>query len=136
LLIHKELLGSSKSFDLDGDWYKTGDIVESFDDDKFKFQSRRSDIINVGGYKVNPEEIENIVKAINGVVDVTVFGRKNSIMGNIVAAHIIKEDSYNSKVLKAAIRETVIGQLQEFKVPRIIKFVESFELTRTGKIKK
>lgn len=136
LYIHKELLGKSKSFKLVGQWYKTGDIVELYDGGKFKFKNRKSEMINVGGYKVNPSEVENIIKTIKGVTDVIVFGRKNSLMGEIVVAHIVKESSHNSKDLKEKIKHKTSLELQEFKLPRLIKFVDSFELTRTGKIKK
>jgi acyl-CoA synthetase (AMP-forming)/AMP-acid ligase II len=136
LYIHKELLGKSKSFKLVGQWYKTGDIVELYDGGKFKFKNRKSEMINVGGYKVNPSEVEDIIKTIKGVADVIVFGRKNSLMGEIVVAHIVKESSQNAKDLKEKIKQITSLELQEFKVPRLIKFVDSFELTRTGKIKK
>ena len=136
LLIHKELLGVSKAFDLEENWYKTGDIVELFDNGKFKFKNRKSEMINVGGYKVNPSEVEDIIKEVNGVKDVNVFGRTNSVMGEIVVAHVIKEWKVDKQLLKEKIKEITNSQLQEYKLPRLIKFVDSFELTRTGKIKK
>ena len=77
-----------------------------------------------------------LIKTIKGVVDVIVFGRKNSLMGEIVVAHIIKASSQNAKDLKEKIKQITSLELQEFKVPRLIKFVDSFEFTRTGKIKK
>jgi acyl-CoA synthetase (AMP-forming)/AMP-acid ligase II len=136
LVIHKKLLGASKFFDLDGVWYKTGDIVELYDGGKFKFKNRKSEMINVGGYKVNPSEIEAIIKGIEGVADVIVFGRKNSVMGEIVVANVIKEEKQEKQELKARIKTVITAQLQEYKLPRLIKFVDSFELTRTGKVKK
>lgn len=137
LLINKELLGNSESFELFEDWYKTGDIVEFKDDLKveFRFKNRKSEMINVGGYKVNPEEIETVIKKVEGVKDVIVFGRKNSIMGNIIEVNIIKDISFSDSEIKSAIKKEA-ESLQEFKRPRIVKFVENFELTRTGKLKK
>lgn len=134
--IHKELLGKSKSFELHGNWYKTGDIVEFLDTQKFKFKDRKSEMINVGGYKVNPSEVESVIKSINGVKDAIVFGLKNSVLGYIVVANIIKEESVDKKELKFAINTITKEQLQEYKLPRIIKFVDNFKLTRTGKLKK
>lgn len=137
LLINKELLGNSESFELFEDWYKTGDIVEFKDDLKveFRFKNRKSEMINVGGYKVNPEEIKTIIQNVEGVKDVIVFGRKNSIMGNIIETNIIKDASFSDSDIKSAIKKEV-ESIQEFKRPRIVKFVENFELTRTGKLKK
>ena len=80
LLIHKELLGASESFNLVGDWYNTGDIVEFKDEKRFKFINRKSEIINVGGYNVNPFEVESIIKEIIGVKDVIVFGDHTRIL--------------------------------------------------------
>lgn len=137
LIIHKDLLGESKSFELKDSWYKTGDFVEFADsNDKFRFKNRKSEMINVGGYKVNPEEVEEVIKGVTGVKEVVVFGRENSVLGNIVIANVIKEEFVEKKELKITIINTVKRQLQEYKLPRLIKFVDSFELTRTGKIKR
>lgn len=136
LLIHKELLGTSESFNLEGNWYKTGDIVEFKDEKRFKFKNRKSEMINVGGYKVNPSEVEAIIKEIKGVEDIIVFGRDNSVMGKIVVAHIIKNKNEDKKELKERIKKITTSKLQDYKLPRLIKFVDSFDLTRTGKIKK
>jgi acyl-coenzyme A synthetase/AMP-(fatty) acid ligase len=92
-------------------------------------------MINVGGYKVNPTEVEDIIRNISGVKDVYVFSRENSITGNIVMANVISEGVIDEKDLKQIIKRKCISNLQEFKIPRLISFVDSFELTRTGKIK-
>jgi acyl-coenzyme A synthetase/AMP-(fatty) acid ligase len=136
LLINKELLGKSESFILEGNWYRTGDLVQFIDHEKFKFLSRKSEMINVGGYKVNPSEVEDVIRKVEGVKDIVVFGRANSIMGNVIVANIIKEEGQENKQLKERIKKGAVLHLQEFKIPRIINFVDSFELTRTGKIKK
>ncbi|WP_405208888.1 AMP-binding protein [Aquimarina sp. LLG6339-5] len=136
LMIHKQLLGKSESFTLEGEWYKTGDLVEFVDENSFRFKTRKSEMINVGGYKVNPKEVEEVIKDVKGVNDAIVFGRKNSVLGYIIAANVIKEENEDKKELKHKIKKTCENKLQEFKIPRIIKFVDSFEVTRTGKIKR
>jgi len=136
LLIHKELLGNSSSFELTDSWFKTGDLVEFVDEMKFKFVNRKSEMINVGGYKVNPNEVEEVINEIDSVKDVVVFGRKNSLLGNIIEANVVKQDSEDDFELKKMIKQTVRIKLQEYKVPRKINFVDSLSLTRTGKIKK
>ena len=136
LLIHKELLGTSESFNLEGDWYKTGDVVEFKDKERFKFKNRKSEMINVGGYKVNPSEVEAVIQEVKGVEAVIVFGRDNSVMGKIVVAHIVKTENEDKKKVKERIKKITSSKLQDYKLPRLIKFVDSFDLTRTGKIKK
>ena len=136
MLIHKELLGISESLKLEGDWYKTGDVVEFKDKKRFKFKNRKSEMINVGGYKVNPSEVEAVIQEVKGVEDVIVFGRDNSVMGKIVVAHIVKTENEDKKKVKERIKKITSSKLQDYKLPRLIKFVDSFDLTRTGKIKK
>lgn len=136
LLIHSSLLGKSASLQLKGGWYYSGDLVDMIDENTFKFQARKSEMINVGGYKVNPREVEKIIKHIEGVVDAKVYGRKNSVLGYVIATDIIEQAGVDKKELKKFITNKCKELLQDFKVPRIIKYVESFEMTRTGKIKR
>lgn len=136
LLIHYSLLGSSESFQLDGEFYHSGDIIEWVDTNEgtFKFKSRKNELINVGGYKVNPGEVETIINAIDGVCQSLVYGKFNSILGNILCADIQLAD--NKTLTELDIRLYLKDKLQDFKIPRRIKFVDSFELTRTGKLKR
>lgn len=136
LLIHKSLLGSSESFVYNGDYYNTNDIVEWVDKEKglFRFISRKNELINVGGYKVNPNEVEETIYQIPGIEQVVVYGKSNSILGNILCADVCLYEGVELTELK--IRQYLSDKLQDFKVPRRIKFVDSFKLTRTGKIKR
>lgn len=133
LLIHQSLLGESKSFLLKDGWFHTGDFVEMIDDAHFKFISRETDMINIGGYKVNPEEVEAVLGQVSGVKNVLVKGKKNSVTGEIIVADVIKSDEVDGKELKKEIKQCASSQLQEWKVPRIIKFVDELPMTRTGK---
>lgn len=136
LLIHKSLLGKSDSLQFDGDYYHSGDLIEWINrkEGLFKFKSRKNELINVGGYKVNPGEVEDAINVIDGVRQSLVFGKANSILGNVLVAEVQLEEGYNISELN--IRKILKDQLQDFKIPRKIKFVESFSLTRTGKIKR
>lgn len=133
LLIHKSLLGESEYFQLENDWYKTGDIVQKIDDNHFKFISRKSEMINIGGYKVNPHEVENEIKKIDNVVDALVSARKNKITGNILTAQITLNENVDKKEMEQKIINHLRNKLQEWKIPRIIRFVDEIKLTRTGK---
>ena len=136
LLIHKSLLGRSDSFKLEGDYYHSGDLIEWVDKESglFRFKSRKNELINVGGYKVNPGEVEDVISAIDGVKQVLVYGKANSVLGNVLCADIQLEEG--SELTNVDIKKTLASQLQDFKIPRRIKFVEQFELTRTGKLKR
>lgn len=137
LLIHKSMVGE---FDqtgkiVDGMYY-TGDFVEMISESSFRFIGRNSEFINVGGYKVNPHEVENEIRKVEGVVDVTVKARKNSVTGNIVTAEVEKLKKFNSEKLQEEILAYLKPALQSFKIPRIIKFVDKLDITKTGKKKR
>lgn len=134
LYIHESLLGKSASFKLFGEYYASGDLIEWVDIENglFRFKSRKNELINVGGYKVNPIEVEDSLRGINGVIDAHVFGRSNSVLGNILCADIVREGS--SSLSEVDIRNELKNCLQYFKIPRRIKFVESLSITRTGKM--
>lgn len=136
LLIHKSLLGQSDSFQFDGDYYHSGDLIEWVNQEEglFRFKSRKNELINVGGYKVNPGEVEDAINAYPGVRQSLVYGKANSILGNVLIAEVQLEDG--AEVADLDIRKALQGQLQDFKIPRKIRFVEAFTLTRTGKLKR
>lgn len=130
LLIKSELIGEI-SYGID-EWYSTGDIVEILEDNplKLKFLYRKNEMINIGGYKVNPGEIESVIRLYSDVQDVVVYGKPNSVIGNILCADIVSLKVITEK----EIREFLSNKLQKFKMPRIINIVESLNITRTGKI--
>lgn len=136
LLIHRSLLGQSESFKFDGDYYHSGDLIEWVNQQKgiFKFKSRKNELINVGGYKVNPSEVEVVINAIEGVCQSLVYGKANSVLGNILCAEVQLEA--DCVITELDIRRQLNSKLQDFKIPRRIRFVDSFSLTRTGKLKR
>lgn len=136
LLIHQSLLGKSESFSFQKEYYCTGDIIEWVDKNEgiFRFKRRKNELVNVGGYKVNPDEVESLILQIDGVMQALVYSKSNSILGNILCADIELEDSCNLTEVK--IRKILTSDLQDYKIPRIIKIVDSFSLTRTGKLKR
>ena len=136
LLIHKSLLGSSDSFKFTDDYYHSGDLIEWVDEAQglFRFKSRKNELINVGGYKVNPGEVEVVILDIEGVRQAMVYGKANSILGNVLCADVVLEPGF--ELTELDIKKVLGSQLQDFKVPRRIKFVEEISLTRTGKMKR
>ena len=132
LFIHSSLLGKSDTFNLIDDWYATGDLVDVISESplRFRFLSRKNEMINVGGYKVNPQEIEQILLSYEHIKDARVYSKKNSVLGSIVCADIVCNDN---TITIPEINILLRSKLQEYKVPRIINFVESIKQTRSGK---
>ena len=87
--------------------------------------------INVGGYKVNPFEIEECLMDLEEVKEAIVFGKPNSVLGNILCADIVIENDIKT----FEIRKHLLKKLQNFKIPRVINYVSQIEKTRTGKKK-
>lgn len=115
-------------------WLRTGDIGY-FDNENYLFLLGRSDdIINVGGEKVAPHEIEEVVKQIPGIEDIVAFGVEHEIFGQTVKLNIVK--SKNSDLDKSAILSYCIKNLEKFKIPTKIDFVESIPKTDYGKVKR
>ncbi|MBI5542147.1 MAG: acyl--CoA ligase [Bacteroidia bacterium] len=133
LQIFKSLL--AKSFQLADDWYYTGDLVQIVSEVPllFKFNGRKTEMINSGGYKINPKEIEETIIQLPEVSYVKVFAKKNSVLGNIVCAEILFEN--NCKLTEEQIRTFLNTKLQDFKIPRIYKFIDKVEMTNNGKSK-
>ena len=112
-------------------WYPTGDCVEVIGDNplSFRFLARRCDFINVGGYKVNPAEVEDALRGLDAVSDARVYAIPNRILGNIVAADVVCA----RPISEPELRKELLALLQNFKIPRIVNFVEALQKTRTGK---
>jgi long-chain acyl-CoA synthetase len=114
-------LNAPSPFTDDG-WFVTGDEVLQ-KGDYIKILGRKSEIINVGGEKVYPQEVENVIQEMDNVAEVTVYGEKNSIIGNIVCAkvRIVRHEDKNIFIsrLKRLCRE----KLQNYKVPIKVNFV-------------
>ena len=100
----------------------------------FKFKSRKNELINVGGYKVNPQEVEEVINSIQGVRQSLVYGKANAILGNVLCAELQLDEG--AQLTELDVRQQLQSRLQDFKIPRRIKFVEAFSLTRTGKLKR
>lgn len=77
-------------------------------------------------------ETEKVILEIEGVQQALVYGKANSILGNVLCAEVQLVEG--STLTELEIRNYLKEQLQDFKIPRRIKFVDSFSLTRTGKI--
>jgi len=133
LLVHSSLIANS---DLTiQEWYNTGDLIEKVTDNplKFRFISRAGDMINVGGYKVNPLEVEETILTLAGIKNVRIYSKSNSVLGNIICCDIVCD---NDQISETSIRTFLQSKIQEFKIPRMIRFVDKLSITNTGKIKR
>lgn len=119
----------------DEGWVSSGDLVE-IREDRCHFLGRMNGAINVGGQKVHPSEVENVLMEIPGVRAARVFGKPNPVLGALVAAEIVAEPGTDQAALRARIMERCQLHLQRYKTPALISFKEDFELTSAGKMKR
>ena len=115
-------LNHPSPFDADG-WFNTGDMVE-IDGEWIRILGRQSEIINVGGQKVYPAEVESVLRQMPNVRDVMIVGEKNPITGNIVVARFNLEQAEPLPGLKKRMREFCRDRLAPFKVPVKIEIVD------------
>ncbi len=120
-------LNAPSPFNEDG-WFNTNDKVET-DGEYIKILGRVSDIINVGGQKVYPAEIESILLEMDGVTDVTVRGEANPILGEIVVAKINLEKTEDINELKTRIRDFCKGKLEQYKIPVKVEVVHESQFS-------
>jgi len=117
---------------IDG-WLKTGDLGR-IDNDYLYILGRVDDLINISGEKVYPQEIERVVKVLTGIDDVIAVPMKHEVFGEVVKLFVKK--SIESNISKTDILTHCIKNLERFKVPAKVEFVEDFPRTDYGKIKR
>ncbi|MHA3980943.1 ANL family adenylate-forming protein [Halovulum sp. GXIMD14794] len=113
-------LNAPSPFTEDG-WYRTGDRVE-VRGDMVRFLGRDSDVINVGGQKVFPAEVEAEIARLPGVAEVAVSGAPHPILGAVVTARIRMTDpAATPTAVRTALRQGLSGRLEPYKIPQKIK---------------
>jgi acyl-coenzyme A synthetase/AMP-(fatty) acid ligase len=116
-------LNAPSPFTEDG-WFNTGDRVERAGE-YFKILGRQTEIINVGGQKVYPAEVESVIQEMENVAEVMVSGEKNPILGNIVCAKVRLRRPEDPKDYSRQLRLFCRGRLQSYQVPVRIDVVEN-----------
>jgi len=115
-------LNAPSPFTSDG-WFITGDSVE-VDGEYIKILGRKSELINVGGEKVYPQEVENIILEFENVLEVTVYGEKNPITGHIVCANITLKQPEDKKAFISRLKSLCTSRMKSYMIPVKIYIVE------------
>jgi acyl-CoA synthetase (AMP-forming)/AMP-acid ligase II len=115
-------LNAASPFTDDG-WLITGDRVET-DGQYVRFLGRESEIINVGGEKVYPAEVEGVIEEVANVVEATVTAEKNPITGQVVCATVRLLEAEDRKQFNRRLRAHCRARLAPFKRPARIRIVD------------
>jgi acyl-CoA synthetase (AMP-forming)/AMP-acid ligase II len=108
-------LNAPSPFDAEG-WFNTGDVVE-VDGEYIRILGRQSEIINVGGAKVYPAEVESVLLQMPNVRDAVVVGERNAITGQIVVAQVNLFAPEDISVLRRRMRDFCRDRLESHKIP-------------------
>lgn len=115
-------LDGTSPFDPEG-WFNTGDVVET-DGEWLRFLGRKSEIINVGGQKVYPAEVEGELLEVENICDASVVGRESPISGQVVVAKVVLRGPESIDTVVGRIRQHCNGRLEPFKIPAVIELSE------------
>ena len=131
---NQKYLSDAPMYDTEG-YINTGDLVK-VSNDRVLFLGRESGAINVGGNKVQPEEVETVLMNSGLISAAYVFAMKNPMMGSLVCADVVLKDEIDKKEAKKILLSYCREHLEGFKVPAIVKFVNTIETTQSGKLKR
>ena len=118
-----------------GDWMRTGDYGRKDKDGNFWFSGRQDDIIESGGFRIGPGEVEDCLMKHPAVALVGVIGVADPVRGEIVKAFILPRSGVTpDKALEQSIQDHVKKRLEAHAYPREVAFVDEMPRTKTGKI--
>jgi long-chain acyl-CoA synthetase len=114
-------LNAPDLFDAEG-WLNTQDAVE-VDGEYLRILGRASDLINVGGQKVYPAEVENVLLQLDNVEDVAVFGKPHAMMGQVVGARFKLKQDEPLDLFKRRMNAFARERLAKYQIPVLVELV-------------
>lgn len=117
-----------------GEWFRTGDQGYLDDDNYLRISGRLKEIINRGGEKISPREVDDVLQAHPAVAQIVTFALPHPKLGEEVAAVIVLEEGQS--ITDAELKEFAAAKLADFKVPRVIKFIDEIPKGATGKLQR
>jgi long-chain acyl-CoA synthetase len=113
-------------------WLLTGDIAKMDEDGCFFIVDRKKDMIDVGGFKVYPREVEEVLFEHPAVKEAAVIGMADEYRGEAVKAFVILKD--NAVASESDLMEFCKQKLAKYKAPRKVEFVKELPKTLVGKV--
>ncbi|WP_200882688.1 AMP-binding protein [Amycolatopsis sp. MJM2582] len=117
----------------DGGAY-TGDVVRRAPDGAFTHLGRTDDLLNLGGYKVYPREIEKVIRGADGVQDCVVVGGRDADGLEQAVAYLVARPGFDTAVVRRAAMTAIRDGLAASKRPARLEFLEELPTTSTGKL--
>ncbi len=114
-------------------WLHTGDLAYRDSDGYFYHTARKKEIIKVGGNRISPKEIEEVIVTLPGVVDCSVTGIPDDILGEALKAEIVVTDINDQTLDELFIKRFCAEKLRPEKVPHVVQFSSKLDIAPTGK---
>ena len=115
-------------------WIHTGDMAEVDEGAIVRILGRTDDMLIVGGFNVQPAEVEAVLRGQADVADAAVFGVPDVDLGEVPLAAVISRAG--GAIDEAAMLQACRDRLASYKVPRAIRVVDEFPLTANGKVQR
>lgn len=114
-------------------WLYTGDIAIVDEDGYIYLVARKKEIIKVGGNRVSPKEIEEVILTVPEVLDCTIVGVNDEILGEAIKAIIVLTGENNMLEVREKILKKCSEKLSHYKIPKYMEFAEKLDVSSTGK---
>ncbi len=124
---------TSRSFTDDG-FFLTGDLGMVDEDGYLHIVGRKQDTIFRGGYSIYPRELEDLLRVHPAVQEVAVVGVEDEVLGELICACIMPVEG--AIVTGDEVKEFCRGRVAQYKAPDLVRFVDSFPMTGSGKIRR
>jgi long-chain acyl-CoA synthetase len=115
------------------DWLHTGDLATVDEDGYIFLTARKKEILKVGGRRVSPKEIEDVIVSMPEVIDCSIAGINDDILGETMKATIVIKESLIHKITPDDIKKYCAERLATYKIPQIIELKDEITISATGK---
>ena len=113
-------------------WLYTGDLAKIDEDGFIYHAARKKEIIKVGGRRVSPKEIEEVIVSVSGVVDCTIEAINDDVLGEAIKAIVVKNEA-NKELSANSVKEFCSLKLSSYKVPHVVEFASKMKVNSAGK---
>lgn len=111
----------------------TGDVVQ-LQSGRVLFLGRANGAINVGGQKVHPEQVEQVLMQHEAVLQAKVYGKASSVLGQLVVADVVTKPGSDPKQLQSQLMQLCLTQLQRYQIPTRYHWVAELANNSSGKL--
>jgi acyl-CoA synthetase (AMP-forming)/AMP-acid ligase II len=119
--------------DIDDEGYFNTQDEVLLDGDYVQILGRVSDVVNIGGEKVYPAEIENFIEQLQNILDVAAYSEPNALLGQVIAVDVVLREEESLSALRKRIREACRISLGNSKVPSKVRIVNQLSVSSRQK---